>query len=190
MARQMVLEKIKKLGIGMRTSKAGFTLIEVLVVLIIVAIITAVSVIAFGHFGRGRREKIIAQQFVRTIVVAQQQAILTPDVLGLGITPRGYRFYQYTISSETQSPEWIPLSTTVLSNPDAFKNVFQADVKIISGFDEKNNVQEPQRPQILFLPSGFVTPFMLELKGKSQHFLIDVKNNGVTTMTSGENNET
>jgi general secretion pathway protein H len=87
----------RKLGIGMRATNRGFTLIEVLVVLIIVAIITAVAVMAFGQFGRQRREQMIAEQFVRTIGVVSQQAILTPQIMGLGVSATGYRFYRYPL---------------------------------------------------------------------------------------------
>ncbi len=159
----------------------GFTLIEVLVVLIIVAIITAIAVLAFGQFGRGRREQMIAQQFTRVITVAQQQAILTPEILGLGISASGYQFYQYEVSLITNKGVWKTLGNNVLSNPKAFKNVFQVDVKSVAAFSlpQDNN---GTKPAILFLSSGYVTPFVLQLQGDSHIFLITVKNNGVTKM--------
>lgn len=153
----------------------AFTLIEVLVVLIIVSIITAVAVLAFGQFGRGRREKIIIQQFTRTITAAQQQAILTPMVLGLAITPNGYQFYQFH-SSLKKPPEWLPLKNDVLSNANAFRSVFDVNVKSIATFSLSK--QNKKMPAILFLPSGYVTPFTLELKGGASVFNIAVKNNG------------
>ncbi len=179
----MRTNKIPSVRCAHRSSfQRGFTLIEILVVLIIVAIITAVAVLAFGHFGRGRREKIIVNQFVRVIGVAQQQAILTPDVLGLGITSNGYHFYQYEISLDTQKGKWEPVRNDVLSHRTAFKKVFDVNVKSISGYESS----EPKNndPTILFLPSGFVTPFELALNGASHHFLISVKNNGVVSVIS------
>jgi general secretion pathway protein H len=158
--------------------RRGFTLIEILVVLIIVAIITAVAVIAFGQFGRGRRERIVAEQFIRVIRVAQQQAILTPAVLGLGISVNGYQFYEYEILPAAKTGEWKPLRTDVLSNKNAFQRLFSVDVKEIAAFSlPKTNAAA--KPAILFLPSGYVTPFVLELKGSAHNFTI--KNNGVET---------
>lgn len=214
MVRLIVQEKIRKLGIGMRINKIppacharplslngivpfskggrrvqradGFTLIEVLVVLIIVAIITAVAVMAFGQFGRGRREKIIADQFVRVISVAQLQAILTPEILGLGVTPSGYRFYEYTVTVDSKKGEWKSLHSDALSRPNVFKKVFDADIKSITGFESDKSENNRAQPQILFLPSGFVTPFVLELNGTENHFLITVKNNGVVSVSGGE----
>lgn len=171
----------RKLEIGMRRNNRGFTLIEILVVLLIVAIITAVAVVAFGQFGRGRREKIIVDQFVRVISVAQQQAILTPEVLGLSVTPKGYQFYQYEIFLGKNTGEWTSLENDALSNANAFRKVFNADVKSISTFESDASTKK-NNPQILFLPSGFVTPFVLELSGAHNHFLITVKNNGVVSV--------
>ncbi len=154
----------------------AFTLIEVLVVLIIVSIITAVAVLAFGQFGRGRREKIIVQQFTRTITAAQQQAILMPMVLGLTITPTGYQFYRFQTSLKKPA-EWLPLKNDVISNSTAFRSVFSVDVKSIATFSLSK--QDKKTPAILFLPSGYVTPFTLELKGGASVFQIAVKNNGM-----------
>jgi hypothetical protein len=39
-------------------------------------------------------------------------------------------------------------------------------------------------PHILFLPSGFVTPFTLTLTGRAHIFTIAVANNGAVTMSS------
>lgn len=145
----------------------GFTLIEILVVIIIVSIITVVAVLAFGHFGRGRREKLILEQFARVIPIAQEQAILTPVVLGLHIDAQGYHFLQYDILFAGRKDAWKPMRDTVLSNPRAFKNLFKID-------KTKSIIAK----ELLFLPSGFVTPFVLTLKGASHTYTMSVKNNG------------
>lgn len=153
----------------------GFTLIEVLIVLIIVSIITAVAVLAFGHFGRGRRERIVVQQLTRVITVAQQQAILSPMVLGLTITADGYVFYRYQPATRTTAEKWLPLSDDVLSNKNAFRHLFQVTVKSIAAFSA---AAQHTTPSILFLPSGFVTPFTLTLSGAHTPIQLMVKNNG------------
>ena len=163
----------------------GFTLLEVLVVLIIIAIITAVSILAFGQFGRGRLEKIIVQQFMRTIDVAQQQAILMPSVLGLGISPAGYQFYQYELPQAQKPGHWYALRDDVLSNTRAFKSVFHTTVKSIATY---SNAQKSHdiKTTILFLPSGYVTPFVMELSGVSHNYRVTVTNNGSVTLKTEE----
>ena len=155
----------------------GFTLIEIMIVLVIVAIITAVAVIAFGSFGRDRREKIIVEQFAQTIAVAQQQAIFTPTAMGLGITSGGYRYYEYQQSFSTKKAHWVVLPRGALSHPNAFAHVFDANIKNISAF-EATQKSTAATPSIIFLPSGTVTPFVLDLRSHSNHFVITVKNNG------------
>lgn len=162
------------------THTKGFTLIEILVVLIIVAIITAVAVMAFGHFGRGRREKMVVNQLVRSITVAQQQAILTPEVLGLGISNKGYRYYQLEFSLSQKQDVWKHLQDDALSQPNAFQKIFSAHVKSIAASEYTElKISDGVKPEIIFSPSGYVTPFVLELQGSSHEFTVTVKNNGV-----------
>lgn len=144
----------------------GFTLIELLVVLIIISIMTSVAVLTFGHFGRGRQEKIIAQEFAQTISAAEQQAILTPEILRLCITQHGYRFYALYHAINGQNKKWMRLHDDALSQLNAFYSIFNVTIK-----SHSNN--------IVFYPSGAVTPFQLQLKSKTQVFLINAKENGV-----------
>ena len=150
----MVQANRQKLVIGMhcKARHHGFTLLEVLVVLIIVAIITAVAVLAFGGMGRSRHEKIVVQEFVRVIPMAQQQAILTPSVLRLNISAEGYQFQRYRMSSSSQQAQWMSLRDDVLSNKNVFHGLFSVDKKSLSDHT------------ILFLPSGYVTPFTVTLR--------------------------
>jgi len=174
-----VLKRISNFPVHTPTpASPGFTLIEILVVLLIIAIITSVAVLAFGQFGRGRREKIIAQQFARVITVAQQQAILTPSIVGLGITENGYQFYQF------ESNQWENIQNDVLSNTHAFQSVFIVKINSIAGYHASTDsaIKTHGKPTILFLPSGFVTPFSLNLKGESHQYNMIVKNNGITVL--------
>ena len=163
-----------------RAHTRGFTLIEILVVLVIIAILTAVAVLAFGQFGRGRREQMIADQFSRVIRVAEQQAILTSTVLGLGISSNGYQFYQYQLPVDHRAGYWQPLQST-LSNPTAFHRVFDVRVLSIAHFDAVSKKEGV--PRILLLPSGFVTAFSVQLTGSRTRFLITVAGNGATQVS-------
>lgn len=167
--------RFQSLRVNHRFYSAGFTLIEVLVILIIVSIITMIAVLAFGHFGRGRREKIVVGQFARVITAAQQQAILTPAVLGLTIKPGGYEFYQFTASLNTAG-NWAPLKQDVLSNRAAFRHLFHVTVKKVQAFSLSESSHKT--PVILFLPTGYITPFTVLLKGSAGAFQVTVKNNG------------
>ena len=116
------------------------------------------------------------QQFVRTITLAQQQAILTPTILKLTITKNGYQYDQYQQNLSSNQGEWKPLQDA-LSRRSAFQNLFSVTVKI------------QNKKEILFFPSGDVTPFTVELKNKSQDFFIGVNSNGAVIENNAHHDE-
>lgn len=153
---------------------AGFTLIELLVVLLIVSIVTAVAIMAFGDFGARRREKVILEQFAATISAVQRQAIFTPIVMGLAITDDGYRYYHF-VPKTNGDGVWRVGHSFALTQETAFKHIFKLKVNDIAAYDAGHL---NGAPSILFLPSGYVTPFKITFVGKSNTFTMDVKNNG------------
>ena len=159
-----------------RITAKGFTLIEILIVLVITAIIMAVAAMTLGHMGKGRRERMTVEAFMNVVTVAEQQAILTPSVLGLAFYAEGYQFFQY------EAGAWKPLHDDVLSNQTAFKNLLTANLTFVSGHDEDIK-SHAAKPVIIFSPSGFVTPFVLNLQGENHIYMITVQNNGTSTMT-------
>lgn len=144
-----------------RAHSRAFTLIELLIVLVIITIITAVSVLAFGSMGRSRHEQIITHQFARTVSMAQQQAIFESEVLELIINNQGYYFLVY------RNGKWSALHYDVFSQRKIFHSRFQ--IKINHIFVSKNE----NAPPILFLPSGFVTPFVLQLQDGKNKYIIN-----------------
>jgi general secretion pathway protein H len=158
----------------------GFTLIEILIVLVIVAIITAVAVMAFGHFGQSRREKIIVEQFVSTIGAATAQAIFTPMVMGLSLNAEGYHYYAYQVSAKGNA-RWVVIDNSLLTHPSVFAHVLDVRMKAVNTFEPS---EDNALPSILILPSGYVTPFVVELTGDTQVFTIHVQNNGSVEMTA------
>jgi len=164
--------------VAVRINSVGFTLIEILVVLVIVAIIIAVAVLALGNMGQGRREHAAVQELVRVIGAAQQQAILTPAILGLGFHSDGYRFYQYRAAMKRDKAAWIPLHNDVLSNPVAFHDLLIAQLTAVSGYTETTE-SHASHPIIFFSSGGSVTPFVLTLQGEKITYIVSVQNNGV-----------
>lgn len=162
----------------------GFTLIEILVVLVIVAILTAVAVLSFGHFGRGRQQKLIVQQFMRVIAGVQQQAIIMPAVMGLLVFPDGYRIEECAKLIDSQCRQWKKMTDDPFSNDQAFANRFDVSV---SGEQSVTfgHLDSVHVPWIVFVPSGYVTPFDLTLKSQMKTFHIQVFSNGRVIMKEG-----
>lgn len=133
----------------------GFTLIEILVVLLIIAIVLAVALMSFGDFGTSRRQQLSLLQLKASIKAAQLDAILQSEVLGLDITPTGYRYYDYQHNLDNSVAYWRPLRHDHLSNLHAFPS------KISWSLTTSTPKAKPQEPRIYFLPDGTMTPFKL-----------------------------
>lgn len=187
---------MRPLGIG-RTAKRGsgighpfpkphnqtaFTLIELLVVLIIVAIVMAIAVMAFGDFGKSRKQHLAALQLEQTMIAAKTQAILQPAVLGLTFTSKGYHYYRYWLDPKTQQPMWISLHDDVLSQPYAFDTASKIQVNNIKNTKQNSNVKGVQ-PLIYFLPNGTVTKFSVTIQfPNKQAYIIDSDGAGGITL--------
>lgn len=144
-----------------------------MIVIVIVAIITAVAVLSFGDFGASRNQQIQIEQLTQVIETAQQQAILQPAVLGLEFTANGYQFYHFWHNAKKNTDSWIPLRNDALSR----KNAFPKGTKIkLSGMKSKSK-------KIVFLPSGYVTHFKVDILFPDQkNYLIDVSDDGEITI--------
>ena len=139
---------MRRLVIGMRKNR-GFTLIEMLVVIVIIGITVGFALIAFGDFGESKRILFSAEQLVNTLRLAQQQAILESNTLGLRIDNTSYQILKFQDSSH-----WAPIS-----NKGIFKvNYFPPKMFITL----KTNTNVPTgTPAIVINSSGNMTPFTL-----------------------------
>jgi len=109
----------------------------------------------------------VAKELNAVIPVAQQQAMLQPAVLGLKIMPNKYEFYRFIINTQKNTGAWqlinrdqILNSRTLPSNIKLFLTTHQQDILA--------NANNPQTPQIIFFPSGDMTPFVIEIGTKKQ----------------------
>lgn len=127
----------------------GFTLIEILVVIVIISITMSFALLAFGDFGNKRRMLVSAEQFTHDIKLAQQQAILEGNVLGIAFNQQNYNVLTY---SPTKG--WQPFKTSRLHARSFPKGVIM-------------NLQKEQKqrfnPDIVINTSGELSPFTLKL---------------------------
>ena len=159
----------------------GFTLIEILIVLVIVAVVTVAATLNFSNVNQARRNQIAIQQFRRVIIAAQQQAILQPAILGLQFTSRGYQFFNYQEGLNDQPGKWVALKSDVLSDDHAFS---RGDViKVVRrGYHQTDLMSDDVKSHIVFLPSGYVTPFQLTLSSGKMIVSLDIASNGVVSL--------
>lgn len=140
----------------------GFTLMEILVVLVIVSLTSAVLLLRSVHTSPTKSVERQVNHLHSYFTVVQEQAILQPGVFGVFISEHGYSVLElnteentWDITAKAKSSFWRPkqiaanihLTLTVNSEPISIPHDFSQVAK----------------PQIVFSPSGEISPFSLIL---------------------------
>lgn len=136
----------------------GFTLAEIIIVVFIIALIATVILLRFRTPTFDTTPQAQANQILRFMEIVQEQAILQPAVLGIKFSDHEYQVFQ--LHHENNQDEWISLVD---------KNAFWKAKKIpnhIVVHLQTNQEGDNFSPNLIFLPSGEVTPFILEIKEK------------------------
>ena len=146
---------MQKLVIGMPANQ-GFTLIELLVVLVIVGITLGFALVSFGDFGQSRQSLMAIDQFVNTVSLAQQQAILESSTLGIRIQDNAYQILKY------QPPHWVRISNKGLFSAHQFPAHTQLQLTPM-------RTAKKGQPQIIINSSGDLTPFQINIGSNNHH---------------------
>lgn len=147
----------------------GFTLLEILVVLVIVAVLAGLLVFSYqdNPQQRLRRE---AAALAALLNVAAEEAVMRSVELGLIIGDEGYRFVYF----DTVRRRWEPVSEkpllertfdeplTVSFELDG-ERMTERERELIRQFATRTPNEE-DRPLLLLLSSGEITPFSLTLE--------------------------
>lgn len=147
----------------------GFTLIEILVVMVIIAIITTVAVLSLGNGDRDRLVKQEAQRLSAVLGVASQDAVIQSSQYGLRVAGDGYEFL------ELRNQKWRPVPGQAAlahhSLPDGMRMTLS-----VEGLAAKlTSTDQDQRPQVLVLSSGEMTPFRARISASGTHAVAIVK---------------
>ena len=158
----------------------GFTLLEILIVMIIMAIVTTAATLALGGLIGKRRAESFVSETMAVIQLAEQEAVLRPAVLGLNFQTNGYQFEQFVIDQKIVSGSWKPLKNVALLQTKPLPS----DVTWSLTINKKTTTDNDKgQPQIVFLPSGTITPFKLTIHyGKSASWVIEGKQSGAVTL--------
>ncbi|MEW7978486.1 MAG: type II secretion system minor pseudopilin GspH [Candidatus Sedimenticola endophacoides] len=153
----------------------GFTLLEIVVVVFLIGLLSTFTVLSISDGGQRADIENEASRIDALLRLGGEEAIVTGEVLGLGLAEQGYRFFRF------REDEWRPL--TGLS---AFREQQIPHYSRLSVFLNNKWIaleHEPQfiaTPQILFYPNGEVTSFRLILASTNskQGYQITVQSNG------------
>jgi general secretion pathway protein H len=148
----------------------GFTLLEVLVVVLLMGIILSFASLKLGDGGQARVLSQEARRVQAVLQLAREEAILQTKEYGVRFQPTGYEFFVLA------PPEWKRFSQRddtlhPRSFPESMEASLELDgesLKLLPSNDKTaKNEKEKNRPQILILSSGEMTPFTLTLRAKT-----------------------
>jgi len=150
----------------------GFTLIEMLVVVVVIGVIATFMQLDSGQFNQSRKVEAEARRLFRVMQLASEEAILESKEMGVRLSDANYTFYIWNADGHS----WNAVTEDKVFHPQPF----DADTEVAlylegdsikmapdpEDADKKSTEEEEQQnPQILFLSSGEISPFELELSG-------------------------
>ena len=149
----------------------GFTLIEILVVLFIISIVTSVALLSISHNSHKQVES-FANELTQLVTLAEEEAMLKPEVLGLMIEDDSFHFATWQRVKDNKNNAWVPLQESVLN-----KHKIPSDIEmrlVVGGVSPLSNETLNKNPQIIISTNGDVTPFTIYIGKKGQHPLFAV----------------
>jgi general secretion pathway protein H len=163
---------------GMLKPKAGYTLLEILVVLVIISIVAGMAVLTVGH-NHNKQLQAFTQELAQTLTLAEEQALLQPTTLGLELTPRSFRFYEYREVKTGKT--WEPVADRELGLHSIPKDI-QVSLQI-AGKTLPLEALEGKAPSLLVSTNGTLTPFTILIgqKDKTPRYQLTGRSDGTVT---------
>jgi type II secretion system protein H len=141
--------------------RRGFTLLELVIVVFIMGLFATEVIIHTGNPHNYREMHAFAEFLEAQMKLVREQSMLQMTVLALQIDQTDYEFYQYNEKSLAWSP---------LKEKDSFWRLYHVPsnmkVDLITEDSKNNSSPLTDKPQIIFLPSGEMTAFVLTIYNK------------------------
>jgi general secretion pathway protein H len=146
-----------------RHKAPGFTLIEILIVMVIISIVGAASLMSINH-NKNKQLENFSSEIKNLVILAEQQAMLQPAVLGLRFTQRDMQFYQYQEpDKESPKPTW-----KALSNSTFGKHLLPKDTEVTLKIQDKTIPTDTSDPHLIISTGGDLTPFIISIGEKDK----------------------
>lgn len=134
----------------------GFTLIELLVVIVIISVVSGIAVITLSS-NQKRMLELTAKQIQQRILMAEQEALLRPAILGIAVTKTSLKWFDYNELSH-----WV-----LLTNRPFVPYYFMKQIDITLMMQDKI-IHLSDQPCIIISMNGELTPFVLLLGEKNK----------------------
>lgn len=148
----------------------GYTLIEILIVIFIITIVTSVAMLSIGK-NENRRMAFFVSELCQKLTLAEEQAILQREVLGLYIKKNRLYFARFQSDKKHKKESWVPLKSNLLSQSQVPTNM---ELYVSVPTEEQNKTDEEMTPQIIISTNGDLTPFEIYIgrKGEKPRYVI------------------
>lgn len=147
----------------------GFTLLEILVVVFIIGVILSFATLSLGGRGLDDRANEEARRLAELFRLARDEAGVTGLELGWRAAGEDYQFLALADGGWAAYPARGPLRDRSLPEPLRM-TVLVEDLPVAE--DEADNA-----PQILFLSSGEVTPFTVQIGARELDSVYEIRGN-------------
>jgi general secretion pathway protein H len=152
-------------------TKAGFTLVEMLVVLVIMGLLSSAVVLTMPVGGGSLRDD--ARALAAKAQLAAQESIITGAPTGLLVTPEGYAFYRL------QAGQWTEWTGERAFQRKVFRPGVVADLRRTGNAAPRSAAPKVKiTPSVVFDPTGVVAPFSVSLVEKSETYVISNNDRG------------
>jgi general secretion pathway protein H len=138
--------------------RAGFTLLELLVVLTILAVLTGTVMLSFTGADSEQALKGSAERLAQTIELARQRSLLRNREWGIYVEPSGYTFAEF----DPDTGVWVEQTGRPFDGA-ALPELVQLSLDT-EDYDTLPFADGEDLPQIIIFSSGEVTPFTRELR--------------------------
>lgn len=138
----------------------GFTLIEILIVLVIISIVTTLALVNMKA-NENRQLENFTNELSQLLSLVEEQALLRPSVLGVKIKKDSYEFFYYKTDAKLEKKEspWQLLKDDDLLLEHKIPD--DINLRIVTGDEKDDTLEETTSPQIIFSTNGDVTPFAI-----------------------------
>lgn len=141
-----------------RVAEPGFTLVEILIVIVIIGALAGMAVVNLGGSGRGPELEREARRMHALMRMASEQAILESEEMGFLLDQNLYRIVQY----DAETGRWAKAASPEFGDHIIAEGFIAA--LVVEGGQPRLGIRRSEMPSVLFLSSGEVTPFELELE--------------------------
>ncbi len=163
--------------------RAGFTLIEILVVLVIIAVLTSIAVLSVGVLGKDRGLETEGERYTDVVAAAEEQAQLEGRDFGIRFAASRYEVLTYVARRDRWESVADDRLYAVHELPAGVSARLEIEGRPIQFSEDKPG--QVRVPQVLLYSSGDVSPYRLSFgrDGSAESWAVDGDADGTLKVT-------